>query len=42
MSRVTPPWVDEGVRGPPILEPSPRNGGTDTERRGNHGHHRPS
>jgi hypothetical protein len=26
-------WVDEGVHGLPILEPSPRNGGTDTERR---------
>ncbi len=40
MSRVTSSWVDCGVRGLSILEPSPRNGGTDAERRGNHGHHR--
>nr|DAV87828.1 MAG TPA: hypothetical protein [Caudoviricetes sp.] len=26
-------WVGEGVHGLPILEPSPRDGGTDTERR---------
>ena len=34
MSGVTSGWVDYGVHGLPILEPSPRNGGTDTERRG--------
>lgn len=27
------PWVDEGVHGLPILGSSPRDGGTDTERR---------
>nr|DAX79590.1 MAG TPA: hypothetical protein [Caudoviricetes sp.] len=30
MSRDTSGWVDYGVHGLPILEPSPRNGGTDT------------
>ena len=30
---VTSSWVDYGVCGLPILELSPRNGGTDTERR---------
>lgn len=33
MSRVTPYKVDRDVCGLPTLEPSPRNGGTDTERR---------
>ena len=32
MSGVTPLWVDEGVHGPPILEPSPRDGDS-TKRR---------
>nr|DAV47407.1 MAG TPA: hypothetical protein [Caudoviricetes sp.] len=36
MSRVTLHEVDEGVHGPPILEPSPRDGDS-TKRRGNHG-----
>lgn len=33
MSGVTFGWVDEGAHGLPILEPSPRDGDADTERR---------